>query len=328
MKRAFLILGLALPVLAITSLHLGVRFTPPGEVWRALTVGGDGQAALIVTTLRLPRTVVAIMVGAGLGLAGLLMQTVTRNPLAEPGLLGINAGAAFAAVLLVTLAGIGAPMPLTFAACAGALTAGALVYCMAWLGNSSGSPLHLLLAGMVVMALLTSGVQVVLVSSERAMEELLFWLSGAFTNGQTPLFLPVALVIGAIATLCLVGSRTLDVLTADDATAGALGVPVVATRGLFFAAAALLSGVSVALAGSVVFLGLAAPHLARRLGARHHVHLIPLTMLAGAVLALAADILARFIIYPSEAPVGAVLAMIGVPVLLALLRRRRVEQAA
>ncbi|WP_274424814.1 FecCD family ABC transporter permease [Chelativorans sp. YIM 93263] len=322
MKRAFLILGLLVPVLAAASLQFGVHYTSPAEVWRALTVGGDDQAALIVTTLRVPRTIIAVLVGAGLGLSGLLMQTVTRNPLAEPGLLGINAGAAFAAVLMVTLLGIEAPLPLTLAACAGALTTATLIYCMAWLGNDSASPLHLLLAGLVMMALLTSGVQVALVSSERAMEELLFWLSGAFTNGQVALLLPAALIMGTIAACCVFSSRLLDVLTADDATAGALGVPVVAARGTAFAAAAILAGISVALAGSVNFVGLAAPHLARRLGARSHIRLIPLSMLAGASLALAADIASRFLIYPAQAPVGAVLAMIGVPVLLMLLRRK------
>ncbi|MCT7376011.1 FecCD family ABC transporter permease [Chelativorans salis] len=327
MTRSTLALLLALPLLALSSLHFGVRFTPPAEVWRALTEGGTDQAALIVTTLRLPRTLIAVTVGAGLALSGLLMQTVTRNVLAEPGLMGVNAGGAFAAVLLVTFTGEQLMLPVMLAACGGAMLAAATVYGVARLGGGA-APLHLLLAGFVIAALLMSGTQIVLVSQERSMEELLFWLSGSFAYGELWTIVPAAAVISVIAILCLFYARSLDVLTADDATAGALGLPVAAARSTAVAGAALLAGVCVAIAGPVAFVGLAAPHVARRMGARGHAALIPLSMLAGAVLALLADILSRFVVYPTEAPVGSVLAMIGVPVLLALLRRRPRLEAA
>ncbi|WP_163271662.1 FecCD family ABC transporter permease [Chelativorans alearense] len=321
MTRSTLALLLALPLLALASLHLGVRFTPPGEVWRALAQGGTDQAALIVTTLRLPRTLIAVAVGAGLALSGLLMQTATRNVLAEPGLMGVNAGGAFAAVLLVTFTGEQLMLPVMLAACGGAMLAAATVYGVARLGGGA-APLHLLLAGFVIAALLMSGTQIVLVSQERSMEELLFWLSGSFGYGELWTVVPAATVISAIALLSLFFARSLDVLTADDATAAALGLPVAAARSTAVAGAALLAGVCVAIAGPVAFVGLAAPHVARRLGARGHVALIPISMLAGAALALLADILSRFVVYPTEVPVGSVLAIIGVPVLLALLRRR------
>lgn len=322
MKALTAVLIAILVLLAAASLHLGVRFTPPAEVWRALTAGGGDQTALIVNTLRLPRAMIAMIVGAALAIAGVLMQTVTRNPLAEPGLLGVNAGAAFAAVLVVTLTGEEALAPLMAAACAGALLTAAAVYGVALSGGGRAAPLHLLLAGIVVAALLASLTQILLISNERTMEELLFWLSGSFAD-RNPLFvLPAAGLVLAIGVGCLAAAPQLDILSADETTASALGLSVVRMRFAAIAGAALLSGFSVALAGPVPFVGLAAPHLVRRLGVRGHARLLPLAAIAGAALAMAADIVSRFIIYPSQAPVGAVMAMLGVPVLLMLLHRR------
>ncbi|WP_048649160.1 FecCD family ABC transporter permease [Nitratireductor soli] len=330
MPRYALGLGLILltALLAAASLHLGIRYTPTGEVWRALSQGGDDQAALIVTTLRLPRTLIALVVGGALGLCGLLLQTATRNPLAEPGLLGINAGAGFAVVVLVVLTNVQSLTVIALAACLGALLCAALVFGLALSAGGMSSPAHLLLAGVTIAALFASGIQIVIVADERTMEELLFWLSGGFADRDLRLLAlaaPASLVI-ALASWRL--APMLDALMTDDATAQSLGVPVLRTRFLVLVLAALLAGVSVAVAGPVVFIGLAAPHLARLSGRQSHGVLIPLSVLIGGVLALAADIAARFVIYPSEAPVGVLLAVIGVPTLIYLLQRKRLGAAA
>lgn len=324
-----LVLGLlaALALLALGSLHLGLRLYGPTEVWLALSPGAEDQTSLIIRTLRVPRTVLAIVVGAALGVSGLLMQLATRNAIAEPGLLGVNAGAAFAVVLAVTLSGSLGLATLTGLAALGALAASAVVFGLALLGGPGLSPVHLLLAGVTVAGLLSAGTQVLISLDQAAIEELLFWLSGAFAGRPLEALLHAApLILGTFA-LVLAFARTLDVLQTDDSTAAALGVPVRAARLAALLAASLLAGASVALAGPVAFMGLVAPHLARLSGLRDHLRLIPVTALCGAILALAADILARFVIYPSEAPISAVTALAGVPVLILLLRRSRLVAA-
>ncbi|SFQ23019.1 FecCD family ABC transporter permease [Tranquillimonas alkanivorans] len=327
MGRIVLLLSASLVLLALASLHLGLRLYSPAEVWHALVSGSDDPDALIIRTLRLPRTLVALAVGAALGLSGLLMQTVSRNPIAEPGLLGVNAGAAFAVVLAVTLTGAADLATLTMLSAAGAMAAATLVFGLALSGGLGFSPLHLLLAGVTVAALLSAGTQVAIILDEAAMEELLFWLSGAFADRPLAPLAYALPLIGVVSAAALAFARTLDVLQTDDGTAVALGVPVRATRLVALLGASLLAGAAVALAGPVAFLGLVAPHLARLTGQRGHARLVPLTLLAGAALALAADIVARFVIFPSEAPISAVTAVAGVPLLLVLLRRHRLGAA-
>ncbi len=322
-----LMLGL-IAVLAVVSLHVGIRFTPASEVWRALTEGGEDQTALIVNTLRVPRTLIAMVVGGGLGLSGLLLQTASRNPLAEPGLLGINAGAGLAVVLLVVCAGTSSLTLIAAAACLGALLCALLVFSLAFSAGGIASPSYLLLAGVTVAALLSSGIQIIMVADERTMEELIFWLSGGFADRNADLLYLAAPAIGGCALISALLYPMLDALLTDDMTAQSLGVPVVKLRLAALILAALMAGIGVSVAGPVAFIGLAAPHLARLTGLQSHRDLIPLSLLTGSALALAADIAARFVIYPSEAPVGVLLAAVGVPVLLYLLQRKRIGGAA
>lgn len=322
-----LLLGL-IAALAVVSVHVGIRFTPPSEVWRALMEGGADQTALIVNTLRVPRTLIAIVVGGGLGLSGLLLQTASRNPLAEPGLLGINAGAGLAVVLLVVFAGNSSLSLIAGAACLGALLCALLVFSLAFSAGGVASPSYLLLAGVTVAALLSSGIQIVMVADERTMEELIFWLSGGFADRDVDLLYLAAPAIALCGLFSMLLHPMLDALLTDDTTAQTLGVPVLKTRLAALVLAALLAGVGVSVAGPVAFIGLVAPHLARLSGRQSHRDLIPLSLLTGSTLALAADIAARFVIYPSEAPVGVLLAAVGVPVLLYLLQRKRVGGAA
>ncbi|MEM9973281.1 MAG: iron ABC transporter permease [Pseudomonadota bacterium] len=311
--------------LAVAGLHLGVRVYAPGQVWAAVTGAADDTAAIIIRDLRVPRMALAIVVGAALGLAGLLMQSVTRNPIAEPGLLSVNAGAAFGVVLLITLAP-GAPFAtIVSVAALGALGAAALVFGLAYSAGGGMSPIQLLLAGVTVAALLIAGMQVLIILNETVLEELIFWLSGSFTDRPlTGLWIAICgLAAGVGVSLALAGA--LDVLQADDATAQSLGVPVVKLRFGVLAVAALLAGLSVALAGPVAFLGLVAPHLARLAGAQTHRELIPLSLMFGTLLGLGGDLMARFILYPTEAPISAVMALVGVPLLITLLRRNRLR---
>ncbi|MEL6679571.1 MAG: iron ABC transporter permease [Pseudomonadota bacterium] len=327
MWRMSSLLILAVCLLAWLSLHLGIRATPPSDILRAIWGTDQDAQALIVRNLRIPRAVLAIAVGGALGLAGLLMQTVTRNAIAEPGLLGINAGAAFAVVVVITLAPDAGIWAIMLAAAVGALAATALVMSLVIATGSGMSPITLLLAGVSIAALLNAGLQVLIILDEAVLEDLLFWLAGAFVDRPlVGLWVSVPVLVGAAA-LCYGTRHTLDVLTTDDASATTLGVPVVKMRLVLLCTVALLAGSAVALAGPIAFVGLVAPHLARLSGARRHAELIPVSILWGAVLCIAADILARYVLYPTEAPVSAVMALIGVPLLIALLRRRRTVAA-
>nr|WP_249219257.1 iron ABC transporter permease [Loktanella sp. SALINAS62] len=305
------------------SLHIGLRTYSPAVVLEALQ-GGESTDAIIIATLRIPRTLIGICAGAAFGVSGFLMQAATRNPLAEPGLLGINAGAAFAVVLgfslfgTLGLGGIGA------LALAGGLTGTLLVFAIVSAAGRTAGPATTLLAGVTMAAMLSSLTQVMLLVDETALETMLFWLSGGFADRGLALLtlgLPT-LVVGGLGALALAPS--LDALRLDDDSAGALGVRVAGVRLGALSLAALLASGAVAVAGPVVFLGLVAPHLSRRLcPSSGSAQLIAVTALVGATLAVLADIAARLIVAPGEAPIGSVLALVGVPVLIGLLRQRR-----
>lgn len=323
--RAVLCLVVALGLLMLASLHLGLRVYSPATVWAALG-GAEGTDALIVTSLRVPRTLVAAVAGAPLALSGFLMQAVSRNPLAEPGLLGVNAGAAFAVSLGVVSFGVSGLAEIAGAALIGALATTFFVFSLAAFAGPGGQAHTVLLAGVTTAAMLAAFTQVLLLIDETALETLLFWLSGGFADRGLDLLLigmPV-LMVGLPVALAL--APALDALRADDTSAAALGVAVTRVRVVALSLAAVLAGGAVAMAGPVVFLGLVAPHLARRLPIRTgqtmgSAQLALLAALVGATLAITADIVARLIIAPQEAPISAVLALVGVPVLIGLLRR-------
>jgi iron complex transport system permease protein len=252
------------------------------------------------------------------------MQRATRNPLAEPGLLGVNAGAAFAVTLGITAFGAASLVEIGLLAVLGALAATAAVFGIALAAGRAAGPATTLLAGVTVAGMLASFTQLMLLVDETALETLLFWLSGGFADRGTELLrlgLP-ALLAGLAGALLL--APGLDALRLDDDSARTIGVRVGRVRIGALALAALLAAGAVAMAGPVVFLGLVAPHIARRLQPRSDsASLVLTTCLTGAILAVLADIAARLVVAPGEAPVGAVLALVGVPMLVALLRRRR-----
>ncbi|HZH28746.1 MAG TPA: iron ABC transporter permease [Azospirillaceae bacterium] len=319
--RPTLGLGTMLVVALLLSLSVGVHSHGPAEVWHALTAFDGSQDHRVVRELRLPRAVLASVAGSSLGVAGVLIQTLTRNRIASPDILGLNAGAALAVVVANVWLGVDGLTALSAAAAGGALMAALAVYGVAVSGGAM-SPARTVLAGMTFAGLLMSLVEVVLTTDEASLEQLLFWLAGSFEGRPLQLAAANGWILGLGLLAALAVARPLDTLATDDDTARNLGVPLHRVRSLAFLATAALTGGAVAIAGPVGFIGLVAPHAARWLAGPHHRDRIIVAAVAGALLGVGADVAARFVIHPGEAPVGAVTALIGAPVLVLLLRRR------
>lgn len=314
-------LALALCGALLGSMTLGYRLYGLDQVWAALFAFDGSETAVVIANLRLPRAVIAPLVGAGLGVAGVIVQTLARNRIASPDTLGLNAGASLGVVVASFWLGIGSLVGLSLAAALGALAASLLVFAIA-AGAGGLSPLRIVLIGVTIAGLGHSLVEVVLTTNEAQLQQLLFWLSGAFVDRPMALAQTGAPIIVLGIALALLLARQLDALQADDSTATGLGVPLVLVRGGSFVAVSLLTGAAVAMAGPVGFVGLVVPHAARWLVGLRHDRLIPVAALIGAIYATLADVAARFVIYPTEAPVGAITAVVGGIVLLALLKRR------
>lgn len=305
----------------LASLTLGYRLYSPVEVWRALFAFDNSEAAVVISNLRLPRAVIAPLVGAALGIAGVLVQTLSRNRIASPDTLGLNAGASLAVVLASSVLGVGSLLGLSMAAALGALVTSLVVFAIA--ATAGGlSPIRIVLIGVTFAGLGHSIVEVILTTNEAQMQQLLFWLAGAFVDRPMVLALNGGPIVALGAIIAIFLARPLDALQADDSTATSLGVPLVLVRGASFLSVSLLTGAAVAMAGPVGFVGLVVPHAARWLVGLRHSRQIPAAALIGAIYATLADIAARFVIYPVEAPVGAITAVVGGIVLLVLLKRR------
>jgi iron complex transport system permease protein len=305
----------------LMSLTLGYKIYSLDQVFGALFAHDASETAVVIAGLRLPRALIAPLTGAALGMAGVMVQTLSRNRIASPDTLGLNGGASLAVVVGSVVFGVQSLAGLSLAAAFGAFITSIIVFCVA--ASAGGlSPLKIVLVGVTFASLSHALVEVILTSNEAQLQQLLFWLSGAFVDRPISLFyngLPVVLV-GAVLGIGL--SRALDALQADDSTAAGLGVPLAAVRGLAFLAVALLTGAAVSMAGPVAFVGLVVPHAARRLVGLRHIHQLPAAALFGAVYTTLADVAARFVIFPVEAPVGAITAVVGAVVLLVLLARR------
>lgn len=323
LSRAGVYVALAVTLAAamLMSLTLGYRLYSLADVWAALTAHDGSETATVIAGLRLPRALIAPLAGAALGMAGVLVQTLSRNRIASPDTLGLNAGASLAVVLATAILGVQSLVGLSLAAAAGALLTSIVVFGVA-AGAGGLSPLKIVLVGVTFASLAHAMVEIVLTSNEAQLQQLLFWLSGAFVDRPISLFfngLPVVLVGAALAFALI---PALDTLQADEATAASLGVPLVAVRGVVFLAVSLLTGAAVSMAGPVAFVGLVVPHVARRLVGLRHQHQLAAAALSGAIFATLADVAARFVIYPVEAPVGAITAVVGAAALLVLLMRR------
>ncbi|WP_251828970.1 iron ABC transporter permease [Streptomyces sp. ATCC 21386] len=310
----------ALTLCAALSLAIGTRSVPLPTVLDALSGHAEGRDALVVTGLRLPRTVIGLAVGAALGVAGAVAQGITRNPLASPTTLGINAGAGFAVVVAIFALRLTDPVEYVWFAFAGAAAAAVLAQALARRAGDI-DPVRLALGGTVLQLVLLSWTSAVMLASQRTLDEARFWLAGSLAGRQLDTLWPVlpSLLVG----LLLAGAvaPALNALALGDDSAQALGVPVTRVRLTGGLAVVLLAGSAVAVAGPVAFIGLAAPHLVRPLLGGDHRLLVPGCLLAGPLLLLTADILGRLVIRPAELEVGIVTAFLGAP-LLALLARK------
>ncbi|WP_310726020.1 iron ABC transporter permease [Streptomyces sp. N2A] len=327
-----LLLGVTLLAALTAAVSVGATAIPPAEVWSVVLrrLGGapprPGTDDLIVWQLRVPRALLAALVGAGLGLVGTATQALVRNPLADPYLLGISNGASLGAVAAIVLGastggllGLG----LSAAAFAGALAAFALVWCLARRGGGF-SPLRLVLAGVGVGQFLSgfTSYLVLQAGDEQQTRSVLFWLMGSLSGATWSLLaLPVLAVAAGLLAL-QARARAMNALLMGDETAAGVGVPVTRLRRELFVVTSLLTGVLVAVSGAVGFVGLMVPHLCRLVIGGDHRRLLPLSALTGALLLVVVDLVCRTAMDTQELPVGVVTALIGAPALLFVLDRR------
>lgn len=320
-----LALGLAallLSLLCLASLLLGAGDAGPWASLLALFGGADEDTRFVVGVLRLARTELALLVGVALGAAGLLLQAVTRNPLAEPGLLGVSAGSAFAVTLAINLGATAAGLNLAVAV-VGALGGCLLVLAVSRLRGVGDDPVRLVLAGVAFSGLLTALSSLVLLWDQRTADEVRFWVVGSLAGRPLDTLgwsLP-GLLLGLLVALPLI--RPLAALALGERVASGLGHHPQRVRLAALLAVALLVGTANAAAGPIAFLGLIVPYIARRLVGSDIRRGFALCLLLGPCVLLLADILARLLVRPYEMPVGVVTAFVGAPILIAVVRSHR-----
>ncbi|EGD54456.1 FecCD family ABC transporter permease [Gordonia neofelifaecis] len=316
------VLVVAIALAFVASIAIGTRDVPPADVFNALVHASASTDDLsVLVHSRLIRTVLGLVVGLAIGAAGALAQGHTRNPLADPGLLGINAGAACAVVTGVFVFGASGPLVNTVLALVGALIAAAAVFGLSTITGSS--PLTLVLAGTGLSAALTAISSALVLSDGATLDTWRFWNVGAVAGRDADVLwttLPF-IVVGLI--LAFAGGWFLNLLSLGDDMATALGGRVGLIRATGIISIALLAGAATAACGPIVFLGLVVPHIARAVTGPDYRWIVPYSALAGALLILVCDIIGRVIARPGEAQVSVVLALIGGPVLMIMVRRRR-----
>jgi iron complex transport system permease protein len=315
--------ALALLVCALLSLFVGARIIAPATTVDALFAFDGSRDHLIIRELRVPRTLMAIAVGTALAVAGALMQGLTRNPLASPETLGVAQGASLAVVLAIYLAGITSPHAYVWFAILGAVTFTVLAYALAGAARGQHTPVRLALSGAVLATVGASWAATIMTLDRRTLDEARFWLAGSVAGRPLSVLVAVLpfLVAGVLIAVLLI--RPLDALALGEDTAVALGIDPLRSRLLGTLAIMLLAGGAVAAAGPLAFIGLAVPHMLRRLTGSEHRLLLPACALAGPCLLLLADVLGRILMRPLELEVGIVTAFLGAPVLIALVRYTR-----
>jgi len=321
--RALLAAVLCLVVAAVLSLMIGSHPIAPHEVWHLLWHPDDSIESSIVHAQRLPRTVLAACVGASLGVAGAVMQGLTRNPLADPGVLGVNAGASLFVVVAVAILGTLDVDSYVWFALAGAAVASVGVYALAGTGRSS-TPARLALAGVAVSAALAAITQTVILADQEAFNEFRAWVGGSLEGRGWSILGGVAPLLALGGVLAGVIAPALGALALGDQAAHGLGVHVARTRVLALFAVTLLAGASTAAVGPIGFVGLAVPMLARRVVGHDQRWVTACSLLLGASALLAADVLARVILGRQEVQAGLIAAVVGGPIFIAVVRRRKV----
>ncbi|MFE3825830.1 FecCD family ABC transporter permease [Streptomyces sp. NPDC059092] len=317
--------GVVAVLLAVLlSLAVGARAVAPSTVVDALLGAGHGDDAEVIRQLRVPRTLIGLMVGAALALAGTALQGITRNPIADPGILGVSQGASVGVVLAIAVAGVHTLTGYVWFAFAGAGVASVAVYAIAARGRGGATPVKLALGGAAINALLVSVTMGVLTTSAATLDEFRFWQVGSLAGRSAEVAGQVwpFLLIGTVLVVSV--ARGLDALALGEDVAKGLGQNVAAVRILGGVGATVLTGVGVAAAGPIAFIGLAVPHIARALVGTDHRWVLPMAALIGPVMLLVSDVIGRIVFPPSEVPAGVMTALIGVPFLVTLVRRKAV----
>ena len=317
----FIIAILVMLLLMCASIIFGYTDTSWRTAIDAFTHYNGSNEHIIIQTVRLPRALIASAVGASLAIAGVLMQTLTKNPLASPGIFGINAGAGFAVVTAVTLFSVNNLQAFNGLAFLGAAVAAVSVYGIGSFGREGLTPMKLTLAGAAIGAMFSSFTQGLLVVDEAALEQVLFWLAGSVQGRKLETLVSVLPFIGLgwIGAVLIAGK--MNILSMGEDVAKGLGLNTGLVKIAIGIIVILLAGGSVAVAGPIGFVGIVVPHITRSVIGIDHRWVIPLSGVLGAILLLAADIAARYILMPSEVPVGVMTAIIGTPFFIYIARR-------
>jgi iron complex transport system permease protein len=320
-------LVLATALLAVVvgcSLAFGAKAMPLSTVVDAITdFDPTDNDHLIVRSLRVPRTMIGLLVGAALGLSGAVMQGVTRNPLADPAILGIEAGASLAVVAAISLFGVGTLSGYAWFALAGAAIASVVVYGLSSAGRRGATPLKLALAGTAVAALLTSLTSAILLLDVSTLEEFRLWVVGSLAGRDAGIAWDVAPFLAVGAVLALGVGWSLNALALGDDIARGLGQRIAVVRFVSALAVVVLAGAATAAAGPIAFVGLTIPHVARAVCGPDYRWILPWSMVLAPTLLLGADVIGRLVARPGEIQVGIVTAVVGAPFFILLVRRRR-----
>lgn len=323
-KGAGLVLATGVLVLVVlASLAYGSKPIPFGTVVDALRHADGSNDHLIVRSLRVPRTVIGIGVGMALAASGAVMQGVTRNPLADPGILGVEAGASLAVVLGIRYLDLGTLNAFVWCAFAGAAVASVIVYGLGSMGRGGATPVKLALAGAALASLFASLTSAVLLLDLPTLDEFRFWAVGSLAgrDGEIARQVVPFLLVGIV--LALGTARSLNALALGDDVARSLGMRVQGARLLAALAVVILSGAAVAAAGPIGFVGLTIPHVARAICGPDNRWVLPWSLVLGPILLLGSDVIGRLVIRPGELQVGIVTALVGAPFFVALVRRRK-----
>ncbi|MFJ4918704.1 FecCD family ABC transporter permease [Streptomyces sp. NPDC088725] len=321
-----------LVIAAAASLAVGARALSPAEVWHGLFAGPDSdqrltEIRLIVRTVRVPRTVLAIVAGTALGVGGALIQGYTRNPIADTGLLGVNAGASFAVVSAITVFGFTNPFQYVWFAFVGAAVAGVVVFGLASIGRGAGNPLTLALAGQGITVFLAAMTTAIALSDQKSLNALRFWNAGSVAGAGFDVIRPVAAFVAAGLLLTLITLPALNLLNLGDDVARGLGVNIARSRTIGIVAITLLAGAATAACGPIAFLGLMVAHVARYLTGPDYRWLVPYAGLLGSVVLLLCDIVGRLVVRPGELDAGVTVALLGAPFFAVLVWRGKLKNA-
>jgi iron complex transport system permease protein len=313
----------ALALVGLLSVWAGTRGVPFTSTWSLLWQPDGSENSVIIHAYRIPRTLLGLLVGVALGLSGALTQAMTRNPLADPGLLGVSLGASTGVVVAIAFLGVGTALGYVWFAFAGAAVASVLVYVLGSSGRKAATPDRLVVAGAAVTAVLTAFNSAILLLNPRAFDQFRFWTVGALAGRNMDIVLIVLPFVAVGLFLALGLAPSLNALAMGDQLGRALGVNVNRTRVLGAVAIVLLCGAATAAAGPIGFVGLVVPHVARFVvGPDQRWVLVHSTLLAP-ILLIGADVLGRVLGAPGELQVGIVTAFVGAPLFIALCRRRK-----